>query len=469
MLFCFLSLVFAIQGPEPALPTSESAEKVLVLPIHDEDNYMVDQVQADFIIDALEKAENEHYRAVILTIDTYGGIVHSAREINEKLLRMTIPTYAYVEKKAISAGTFIAFGCDTIAMEKMTTMGDAQVIMQTEKGIEEAPEKIVTVYRSDWKKACDAKGHPFALVQGFFDKDAEILWVGDDQQKEFMLREDYDALPEAQRKPILRVVSKAGQLLTLHANEAAELGLTKVYDNFDAFLADINIRPESVVHLNMEWNQKILRFLGANSWIFVILTLIGLNGIYTELKAPGFGIAGFTAIVCFAIVFGSRFILGTASSFEIVMFILGVVLCAVEIFVLPGLGVVGVTGLIMIFGSLVLSFMPDFGPGPVPTVPQFDLQWQILGNGMVSVFIAFVLSIVTFAFVFPMFLKIPFVQARIMGPVQAPEAGYVFDTVENESELIGQVAQVEGGLRPSGKVRLQDGTLMDVVSRRFYH
>jgi len=441
------------------LPAGEG--KVLVLPLHDDEDYMVDAIQAEFLIAALDAAEEQNYDSVILSIDTYGGIIHSAREINERLLRLNIPVTAYVEKKAISAGTFIAFACNEIVMEQMTTLGDAQVIMQTPGGFEEAPEKVVTVFRSDWKKACDSRGHSFALVQGFFDVSAEVLLVGDPDQRQFLLREEYDALPEKERPPIQRVVSKAGQLLTLHAAEAEELGLARVFSDFDAFLAAESIDSHAVVHLDMEWNHRILRFLGANSWIFVLLTLIGLNGIYAELKTPGFGIPGFTAIVCFAIVFGTRYILGTASGLEIAIFALGLLLCAAEIFLTPGVGLLGLGGLLCVLAALVWSFLPEFGP--VPTVPSHPLEFQILGRGFLATFSALILSFGSFALGLPIFLKIPAVQRRLLGPVQDPKHGWVMDTVEEE-QVLGQHGRVEGGLRPAGRMRLPGGRLLEVSS-----
>jgi membrane-bound serine protease (ClpP class) len=442
------------------LPGGEG--KVLVLPLHDDEDYMVDAVQAEFLIAALDAAEEKNYDSVILSIDTYGGIIHSAREINERLLRLGIPVTAYVEKKAISAGTFIAFACNEIVMEEMTTLGDAQVIMQTEGGFEEAPEKVVTVFRSDWKKACDTRGHSFSLVQGFFDVSAEVLLVGDPDQRQFLLREEYEALPEEERPAIQRVVSKAGQLLTLHAAEAEELGLARVFPDFDSFLAADGVEHQAIVYLDMEWNHRILRFLGANSWIFVLLTLIGLNGIYTELKTPGFGVPGFTAIVCFAIVFGTRYILGTASGLEISIFALGLLLCAAEIFLTPGVGLLGVGGLLCVLAALVWSFLPEFGP--VPTVPSHPLEFQILGRGFLATFSALILSFGSFAFALPLFLKIPAVQRRLLGPVQDPTLGWVMDTVEEET-LLGQQGVVEGGLRPAGRMRLPGGRLLEVSSQ----
>ena len=154
-------------GPEET-ETSETS-RIMVIRLSDDGKYFVDQVQAEFIIEAIERAEEEGYDRIILKIDTYGGVVMSARDIAERLIRSRLPTTAYVETKAISAGIFIAWACDEIVMQEHTTIGDAQMVFQNMEGkIEEAPEKMVTVYRSDWKKSSTAKNRSFALAQGFF-------------------------------------------------------------------------------------------------------------------------------------------------------------------------------------------------------------------------------------------------------------------------------------------------------------
>lgn len=447
------------QAPQAGDDAAAKAGRVLVVPVSDEGKFMVDQVQAEFIIDALDRAEEESFARVVLVIDTFGGVVMSAREITERLLRLSIPTTAYVETKAISAGTFIAFACDDIVMEEKSTLGDAQMIMQTMEGIEEAPEKLVTVYRSDWKKACDAKGHPFPLALGFFEIDAEVLWVGQGDDRQFILREDYDQLPEDQRAPIIRVISKKGQLLTLHAGEAEELGLARVVPSLDDYLESAGFRRSDVDRQEMSWKRRVLRFLGANNWIFFVLVLVGLNGLYMEIKAPGFGIPGLAAIVCFAIVFGSRYLLGTASELEIFLFVVGVLLALAEIFVIPGFGVTGIAGLILIFGSLLLASLPEFDG-----LPQNELEWEWVTGMLGLVLVSFLASMMTMFFVLPSLLKVPAIQVRMLKTEFRAEDGYIMDTVDDRAHLVGLEGRVEGGLRPTGKVRLDDGRLLDVVA-----
>jgi len=191
----------------------------------------------------------------------------------------------------------------------------------------------------------------------------------------------------------------------------------------------------------------------------LVLVLIGLNGLYMEIKAPGFGIPGLTALVCFAIVFGSRYMLGTASELEILLFVLGIVLALAEIFVIPGFGVAGITGLILVFSSLLLASLPDFGE-----FPKHDLQWQWITSVLGVLLISFLASMVTMFLVLPSLLKIPPIQVRLLKTEFRAEEGYVMDTVKDRQDLEGVEGIVEGGLRPTGKIRLDDGRLLDVVT-----
>ena len=445
--------------PEPETP--QTTQKVMAIRLSDAEDYMVDQVQADFIIASLEAVEARGFERVILLIDTYGGAMFSARDINECLLRLKIPTTAYVETKAVSAGAFIAYACDEIVMEANTTIGDAQVITQNaEGGIDIPPEKIQTVYRSDWRKACAAKGHSYAIARAYFDVDAEVLEVASpDEQPRFLTRINWQEMDPTQRPEILRTVSRKGELLTLTAEEAAALGIGSVVENFDDYLQSLGYQDADVHYVDMDLNDEVMRYLGSNSWIFFLLTLIGLNGLYMEIKTPGFGIGGLTALLCFILIFGSRYMLGTASPVEIAMFVLGVALCLAEIFVIPGFGVAGITGLGLLLGSLLLASMPSFD-----MIPTSELRFDWLQHLALLTLSSFGLSLLTAMVTLPLVMKIPYMKRQMVPNNMTAGQGFVMDTVSQYEHLLGTRGLAEGVLRPSGKMRTTDGKFVDVVS-----
>ena len=446
--------------PDPS--KTEQAEKIMVLTLSDEEKYMVDKVQADFIIESLDRAEQEGFTRVILKLDTYGGVVFAARDINKRLLNLKIPSVAYVETKAISAGVFIAWACDEIVMQKLTTIGDAQMVTPTpEGGIEEAPEKLVTVYRSDWEAASEAKGRSFALARAFFEKKVVLLQIGEPDNWTFILKRDYDRLSdqEKQQKPILDILDTEEELLTLHAEKAERLGIVALAEGFDAFLASRGWIASEFEAIEMTFNQKILRYLGSNPWIYLLLVLIGLHGLYVELKAPGFGIPGFTAIVCFTALFGTRYLLGTADMTEVGLFVIGVLLCVIEIFVTPGVGILGASGIVLMLGSMVMASLPDLGE-----IPDVDLQWTWLSNTIMLTLLAMALSFLSMFLIVPILFKLPMTQRRLLPNEFKAEDGYVMKTVEDDARLKGVVGVAQSPLHPVGKMLTDDGRYMEVVS-----
>lgn len=435
------------------------AGKTMIVVLSDEDQYMVDQVQADFIVDTLDRAEREGYERVVIQLETNGGIVFAARKITERLLRMKIPTVAYVKDRAFSAGVFIAWACDEIVMEEHSTLGDAQMIIMTDDGMQEAPEKLVSVYRSDWKKSSELKGRSYALAQGFFDVKAEVLQVGNAFSWEFILRADYDALPADKQKPIMKTIVPDTQLLTMSSQEAERAGIAQIVQDLDTYLTNIHVPAQQRQTVTMSFNLRLLRFLGLNNWIFSLLVLVGLIGIYMEIKVPGFGAPGLAAVVCFTLVFGSRYFIGTASVFEMAIFAVGLLLCLAEIFVLPGFGIAGILGLCCIFGSLILASMPSFD-----LLPDSGLKYQWLGNLSMWMVISFIGSLVAVFLLFPVMLNLPVTRRNTLPTELRAEDGYVMDTVSAEKNLLGLTGVARGDLRPSGKVLLDDGRFLDVVS-----
>ncbi|MGE4158967.1 MAG: nodulation protein NfeD [Planctomycetota bacterium] len=443
-------------GSEIVDPTSPS--KVLVVSISDQEQFMVDKVQADHVIKAISKAENEGYTHLVISINTFGGIVMNAREIAERLIRTKVTTIAFVEEKAISAGAFISWACDRIVMSPGSSFGDAQMIQMTLDGIEVAPEKFVSLYRSDWQKYSEAKGRPFSVAQAFFDVECELLWIEGKNGRQFVLRDD---IKDADPSPtIVEVVNKKGQLLTLHADKAASLGLVSLSPDLETLIQRLG--SPIIDRLEMTHQESLMRFLGANDWIFSLLVLIGLHALYTEMKAPGFGVAGMTSILCFTLVFGSRFVLGSASHLELFVFVLGVALCVAEIFFVPGFGVTGLAGLGCMFFALLMASLPDISPFELPETGPIGPMFHAL---LIKLSLTFVVSLLSFMVLLPTTLKLAMARGGASTPDMNPSQGYVVDTLQDRHSLMGVACLAVGDLRPSGRVRHPDGRLLDAKTR----
>ncbi len=228
--------------------------------------------------------------------------------------------------------------------------------------------------------------------------------------------------------------------------EAHDLGFSKQsVVNLDQALAFLGFGDHEQILMTESWSENLVRMLQP---FLPVLMLLGIGAIYTEIKAPGFGLPGILGILCLSLVFFNQYLVGLANYTELIFFLLGFLLLGVEVFVLPGFGVAGIMALVVLAVGLVLSLQGFVLPNP-------DLPWegplmvQNLGQVMGSFLGALVVSLLVVRFVLP----------RMATIVQGP---YLAATLENShadsKETLG-ISPGETGvaitlLRPSGKVKI---------------
>jgi membrane-bound serine protease (ClpP class) len=272
------------------------------------------------------------------------------------------------------------------------------------------------------------------------------------------------------------IIAAAGELLSLTAGEAVRYGLaaglTGSRENLFSALGITGV-TESAPSV---WDDVIS--LLTSGPVQAILILLGLVMIFLEIQSPGFGIPGVTAVIAFLVVFGSSALLGRVGSLEIILFLIGIGLLAVEIFVTPGFGVMGISGILLIGFSLLLS-MQDF------VIPRFDWEWALFGRNALVVFaglLAAVSGIAVIALVGPrirMFDRLT-LKTQITGTAGGPDpespaakaiaasdensgiaSGYALEDEENLAGLVGKIGVADSILRPSGRAVI-DGKVYTV-------
>ncbi len=320
----------------------------------------------------IRQAEADKAGAIILVIDTPGGQLDATDEIVRLLLRVQIPTYAFVKAQAFSAGAIIAFATDHIYMAPGSVIGAAAPVMLSPLGgVQEMPEameeKAVSGVSALVRSAAQYKGHDPQLAEAMVRK-----------EKEFSVGEN--------------VISPAGELLTLTNTEAEQfvgedqkpLLSSGTVKDVDELLRLIGRGDSSVVTLEVTKVERIARVIASLS---VLLLAGGLLGLYIEFKTPGFGLPGIIGVICLMIFFWGHHIAGLAGMEDMLIFLVGIALLLVEIFLIPGFGAVGMAGIILIiFGlfSAMMPQMPRFGP--------FNLISDYLQNSFMVVSGAVVLA-----------------------------------------------------------------------------
>ena len=435
---------------------------------------------AAFVRREARNAVNQGADYIIFEIDTFGGRVDSALQITSFITSLrNVRTIAWVNNSehsmgvSWSAGALIAFSCDDIFMASGTSMGAAAPVIAGPDGGTGAGEKTVAAVRSQIAALAERNGHPVGLALAMVDFDVE-LWEVEVDGKIMALtigdleRMERDARGGTQVIERIGIISPAGKLLSLTAGEAERFGLlTGRAESREELLSKLGITGE-ITESAPSASDSIISFLTSGP-VQAILILLALVMLFLEFQSPGFGIPGVTALISFLIVFGSSALLGRVGSLEIILFLLGLGLLAVEIFVLPGFGVMGISGILLVGISLLLS-MQDF------VIPRFEWEWTLLGRNAVVVSIGLVTSILVIALLALMGPKIKLFDRLMLkttisgtsgGPDPDSPAGKKIEAItdddENFAELIGKTGITNSVLRPSGKAVFDDKTY-DVVA-----
>jgi len=305
----------AAQGPGPVyrIPIAGTIELGLV----------------PFVARGLREAQRAGAPFVVLDLETPGGRVDAAERIADAVRNSEIPVYAFVDRRAFSAGALIALACDSIFMRPGAVIGAATPV--SGRTGERLPEKYVSAMRGEFRALAEEHGIDPRLAEGMVDEQVEIPGV----------------------KP-------RGQLLTLSTSEALRLGVAAaVAEDFASLLGVLGRPGAPVAELKTNWAEALVRF-ASNPVIASLLLSLGVLGLVVEIKTPHFGLAGLTGFVCLALFFGSHWITGLVGWEELILIGAGLIAVGIEVFVIPGFGFAGVLGGGAIVAGLFMSMLGRF-------------------------------------------------------------------------------------------------------------
>jgi len=382
---------------------------------------------------------------------------------------------AYVTTEAISAGALISVSCNEIIMRKNTTIGDCAPISLGGKleGVER--EKIESFIRAAFQRAAEANGYPELLLKAMVTMQVEVWRVKNLGTGRWELFEG-DKLPtdanEYDTENAEEIVGGT-ELLTLTASQAAEYDIARsVVEDIDGALAFLEQRDgvtfsEPPMRLRPIWSEQMVSWLNSPG-VMAVLVMVALLGAYVEFSTPGLGLPGLVAVICLAIILGSKYLVGLANWVEIALLFAGIVLLLIEFLVLPGFGIAGILGIVCVlaglFGMLIRN-APDELPWPETTT-----DWQILSSGVLGLTCGLV-GFVFLAWLLSRYLpKMQFLSGLVLVPILATGRGgraVVSMTAPPETAgpgvKVGDVGEVVARLRPAGKARFGDA-VVDVVA-----
>lgn len=392
--------------------------------------------------EALDEAYELGADVIILHLNTYGGEVSAADSIRTKLLNARVPVHVFIDDNAASAGALIAIACDSIYMKPGGKIGAATVVNQTG---EQVPDKYQSYMRATMRATAEAHGKD-TLVSG---NDTTYMWHRN------------PAIAEAMVDPKLYVegISDTGQVLTFTASEAIEFGYCEgTAESLKEVISKLGIKEYELKSYTPSGMDKVIGFL-INPMLSGVLIMIIIGGIYFELQSPGIGFALAASVIAALLYFAPLYLEGMAENWEVVLFIVGVVLMMVEIFAIPGFGVAGVAGIIAMVTGLTLSLVDNV----VFEDPEFTGEGLgLLMKSLSLVLVAALLGVILSLWTTKKLLTTSAFSNLSLKSEQQVDKGYIAVDTEQQS-LVGEPGVAHTVLRPSGRV-LVNKKIYDAMS-----
>ena len=445
----------AISHTENTNITPGKTALVYVVPIK---GPIIDKVPY-FIRAATADAKKEGAGLIIFEINTPGGAVSIGDEEYTmgivKAIENAAPitTVAFVANAAISAGVLISISCDRIVMQPDGTIGAAEPIVGS--GSEPSPHqaKYNSAFEAILKAKAQKKGYQANLIAAMVNRNLKVIQVRiNDRDLDFLTEEEINqAKLEGKDVVDIKRIGKPDEPLTLTAFEAKEYGIASALVNQRSEIpALFGIKEFRFKEAIPTWSEYLVMWL-TSPIVSGILILAGLIAAGMALKAPGMGLPEAIAILCFGLIFFGHYLVGMAEFTEILIFIAGVGLLAVEIFILPGFGVFGIGGIVLIFISLILA-MQGF---TIPDVKDAPWQLETLQKNFIVVGLSFSLAVIIFILFIRYVSSVPFFHHLVLSADEKTDAGFSSVKIDTPS-FLGKKGIVFTALRPVGKITILD-------------
>ena len=428
----------------------------------------ITSMREQYLYRKLDEAKARGADLVIIEIDSPGGQLQESLAIANRLGNLDwAHAVAYVPREALSGAAIAALGADEIVMDPKARMGDAGPIFMAEDFLfRHAPEKIRSDLARQMRDLAEQHGRPPALAEAMVDMDMVVYHVKNTKtgKETYMSEAEIEASDNADEweklKPVLE--SREGRFLEVNGRRAVELGLAE---------ATLSSREEVAQRYGLDGNLPVLESTFVDTAVYILnrplvtglLFVIGLVALYLEFSAPGISLGGLTAGLCFTLFFWSRFMGGTAGWLEVILFLAGLVFLGVELFVIPGFGVTGLTGFLLILSSLVLASQRF-------VIPESNQDLITLGTSLLVVLLSGAAFMVS-GLILTWYLGTIPLLGKLVLPAPDADAAPVEEsalagtaTAEGRYQLqVGEIGVADSPLRPAGRVRFGD-QYVDVVT-----
>ncbi len=491
--------------------------QIAIVTLHDD---LIDDVTASSFKRRAEEAVAQGATVLVVELDTPGGMVSSAVNIAKTIRDLSenrgIKVVAWIRNEAISGGTLISMACDEIIMSRAATLGDCGVIMVGPGGGASTTSdpaldaKIESYVMAVFDSAAARNGYDPLLCDSFVRHEVEVWWVehGPGGERRFVSTEQKDKLlsgsedstwrgaartdatgwqlvktyvdpRDDQEKPLRQPIVPSDKLLTIDQSMAQVLGFSKAMIRDEAELRQrygMSV-TQAVPRLDQTWSEELVSWLTSPLVRMFLIAVIGM-GAYVEFQSPGVGLPGMAALLALIVFLGAPYLTGLANVWEVAVILLGVALILLEVFVIPGFGLAGVSGLVLLLVGLLATFMPE-EPGRLPIYwPELPQSFEGLKTGVLTLAGGMTAMLAGMVMLSKYMYQIPYL--RMVAPANPTAKAVMPDDAYNGLARVADVGRCVGPLRPSGKARfgphlvdvvsegdmLDDGTEVEVIERR---
>jgi len=398
-----------------------------------------------FIERSIAEAEENNAKAIIFEVNTFGGRVDAATQIKDAILDSKVPTVAFINKRAISAGALISLSCEKVFMAGGATIGATTAVdMQGNK----ASEKVISYMREEMAATAEKRGRDKYIARGMVDEELEFPnevvkeFINDGQVVDTIKTKVYYLVIDGDTVTVDDIEGrKQGNLITLTTEQSLKYKIADAsIENFEAVLDTLGFSNLVVNKTTENWSENFVRFL-TNPVVASLLTTFGFLGILFELQSPGWGIPGSIGLICLILSLSASYIAELATMSDLLVVLMGMLFLMLEAFVFPGFGLAGVAGIVFILWGLYLLLLPD--------VPVGEEVLSQASNGLI---IGIIGGLVGLVLLFRAMTKTKFWRDLTSPDIQKKEDGYVASF--GWEKLVGEEALTETDLHPSGWINV---------------
>jgi membrane-bound serine protease (ClpP class) len=350
--FLASSLLFSSEEPKSL---------IYIVPIND----VIDLGIPSLVTRAVSEAEQKNADLIIFDIDTFGGRVDAATQIKDAISSSSIPTIAFINRRAISAGSLISLSCNKIYMTEGATIGATSVVDMSGN---KQSEKSQSYMREEMAATAERVGKNPNIARGMVDEELsfEFLVVNGDT----LQVDDIEG-------------RKEGKLITLTTDLAIKYGIADgVSESIEEILLLESIENYEITMIKENWSENLVRLL-TNPTVSSLLMTFGTIGIIAELYSAGWGIGGTIGAICLVLALGAGYISKLATSSDLLIVVAGLLLLLIEAFFVAGFGIIGLLGIAILFYGFYLLLIPD-----IPL--DYDTQQQAIDGFGWGVFIGII-------------------------------------------------------------------------------